>query len=106
MKIFETLSKHEQKIIFECLCAAEKENFFSIWDFETLFGIYRNQLSAVRAAWPEVDMQDAVVSAAVMGALNQLLYYPHGQDAIWDQYISVQPKVVQLILDKLIASGF
>ena len=105
MKILDTLSKHEQKIIFDCLCAAEKENFFPAWKFETLFGIYRDQLSAVRTFWPEVDMQDPVVRAAVKGTLNNLLYYPHGQDARWGQYISVQPEAVRLILDKLIASG-
>lgn len=105
MKILEMLSKQEQQIIFDCLCAAEKENFFSVWEFEPLFGIHRNHLSAVRAAWPEVDMQDSVVSAAVMGALNHLLYYPHGQDEHWNQYIRVEPKVVRLILEKLIASG-
>lgn len=103
--IINALSERERKTIYECLCAAEQGDFFPAWEFETLFGITINQLSSVRERWPEVDIQQSDVGAAVVGAMNHLLGYPHGQDEHWDKFISVQPDVVKLTLEKLLALG-
>jgi hypothetical protein len=103
--IIKTLTERERQTIFECLCAAERDEFFPEWEFETLFGITRKQLSGVREKWPEVDTRQSDVGAALVGAMNHLLGYPHGQDERWDRYISVPPRSVQSTLDKLLDLG-
>ena len=103
--IVRTLTERERQTVFECLCAAEREEFFPEWEFETLFGITRNQLSGVRKNWPEVDTHESEVDAALVGSMNHLLGYPHGQDERWDSYITVRPDAVQSTLNKLLALG-
>lgn len=103
--VIETLSPREQKTVLECLRAAEQEEFFPKWEFETLFGISRRQLSEVRENWPDVDTHDPVVTAAVIGALNHILGYPRSQNGNWLTYISVGPEAVKSALEKLIAIG-
>ena len=99
------LSDKEKKLIFDCLCASEKEEFFPDWEFQTLFGITRKQLIFVREAWPEVDFHDRDVGTAIIGALNNLVGYPHGQDELWKKYINAGPETVKLTLEKLLALG-
>jgi hypothetical protein len=106
VNIFTTkLTERDQQTVSECLRAAEQEDFFPEWEFETLFGMSRNQLSVVRNQWPDVDFCNPDVGAAVIGALNHLLGYPHGQDARWTRYISVGPDAIKLTLDKLLSLG-
>jgi len=104
-KPIDVLSQEDVQIIRECLSAAEKEGFFPEWEFETLFGISRSKVSAVLAKWPDVDVYDPDVSAAIVGALNHLLGYPHAQDDLWNKYISVGPDGVRSTLDHLLALG-
>lgn len=99
------LSERDRQIVGECLRAAEQEEFFPEWEFETLFGISRKQVSAVREKWPDVDFYHPDVGAAVIGAMNHLLGYPCGQDSRWNKYISVGPDTVKLTLDKLLSLG-
>ncbi len=106
MNIFaRELSERDRQTIGECLSAAAQKEFFPEWEFETLFGISRRQLFAVRDKWPNVDADEENVSAAVIGALNHLLGYPHMQDARWNKHISVGPDAIRLILDKLLSLG-
>lgn len=103
--IVDKLSERERQVVGECLRAAEQEAFFPECEFETLFGISREQLSAVREKWPDVDICHADVGAAIIGAMNHLLGYPRGQDAQWNKYISSPPAGIKLTLDKLLALG-
>lgn len=99
------LSERDQLTVGECLLASEQEDFFPEWEFETLFGISRKQLSAVREKWPHVDIYQPDVGIAIIGALNHLLGYPHGQDVRWNRYISVGHDAVKSTLDKLLLLG-
>jgi hypothetical protein len=103
--IISTLSDREKQIVLECLFAAEQEEFFPEWEFETLFGMTRSQLAGVRKNWPKVDTTQPDVGAAIVSSMNHLLGYPHAQDGRWEKYISVQSDAVQSIMDKLIALG-
>ena len=103
--IISKLSDRERQTIFECLFAAEQDEFFPEWEFQTLFGMTRSQLADVREKWPEVDTTQPDVGAAIVNSMNHLLGYPHAQDGRWERYISVQPDGVQLTMDKLIALG-
>jgi hypothetical protein len=73
--------KAEIKTIEACLRASSESQFFPDWEFELLFGISRSELCLVLEAWPDVDIHDDVVEAAIVGSLNNLLGYPHGH---WD----------------------
>jgi hypothetical protein len=99
--INDALTEREKLTIYECLCAAEQEDFFPEWEFETLFGITRREVSNVRENWPEADISQPVVRAAITGAMNHLVGYPHGLGSRWDKYISVQPEIVLATLKKL-----
>jgi hypothetical protein len=103
--LVDELSERDRQTVGECLRAAEQEDFFPEWEFETLFGISRKEVSIVREKWPDVDISQVDVGAAVIGAMNHLLGYPHGQDLLWKKYISVGPDAIQLTLDKLLGLG-
>ena len=103
--VISTLSERERQTVSECLLAAEQEEFFPEWEFETLFGITRTQLAGVRAKWPEVDTNQPDVGAAIINSMNHLLGYPHAQQERWGRYISVRPDAVQVTMGKLIALG-
>lgn len=103
--IVEALSELEKQTIFECLCAAEREELFPEWEFETLFGITRKQLSSVREKWPEVDARHPDIGAALIGAMSHLLGYARVSDGSWGRYISVPPDAVESTLKKLLSLG-
>ena len=103
--IISTLSALERQTVLECLLAAEQEEFFPEWEFETLFGMARNQLVCVREQWPEVDFDQPNVGAAIIGSMNHLLWYPHVPDGRWERHISVRREVVQSTMNKLISLG-
>jgi hypothetical protein len=99
------LSEQERQSIYECLCAAEREDIFPKWEFETLFGIDRKKLTHVREIWPEVDASNPDVGAAIVGAMGHLLGYPSGQNMRWENHISVSPENIKVTLDKLLELG-
>jgi hypothetical protein len=80
-----------RKIIGQCLSAAAEGPFFPEWEFETLFGLTRSEVAEISKVWPKVDERDAGVDLAVNNALGNLAGYPHGQESIWDEFISVPP---------------
>jgi hypothetical protein len=103
--VVEALTPREQSTILECLRAAETEEIAPEWEFATLFGISRMQLSTVRENWPDVDTHNPVVTSAVIGALNHMLGYPQRLDGTWIKHISVGPEAVKSALEKLLAMG-
>lgn len=103
--IISLLNDRERQTVLECLFAAEQEEFFPEWEFETLFGITRNQLKSVREKWPTVDTSQPEVGAAIVCSMNHLLAYPYAQDGKWERYISVRPDAVQSTMKKLISLG-
>lgn len=103
--IIATLTEQERQTVFQCLEAAGKDEFVPEWEFETLFGITRKQLSIVRKKWPEIDTSNLDVSAALIGSMNNFLGYPHRQDEHWNGHLSVRPEAVKLTLEKLISLG-
>ena len=99
------LTERQQRIIASCLNATVYGKFFPEWEFQTLFGVNRNVVARVLAAWPTVNASDVEVRAAVVGALNHLLGYPHGHKKEWAEYIPATPVEVQETLDRLVELG-
>lgn len=104
-EIITKLSEREKQTVGECLRAAVIGTFFPDWEFQTLFGITREKVSAIAQRWPDIDNIDEVVSAAIVGSLGHLLGYPHGEEAQWSEFISVSADDVKQTLGKLIELG-
>lgn len=64
------------------------------WEFETLMGLDRDAVAAIAEHWPEVDLDDEEVRAAIGNSMNNLLGYPHQCWADWPQHIAVSPPEV------------
>lgn len=101
-KIISNLSQLERQTIGECLRATTFGDFFPDWEFETLFGVSRNKVKKIAEQWPNVDWGDQYIRAIIINSLGQLLGYPHGQEQLWSEYITVSPEEVKKTLDKLL----
>lgn len=93
------MNQDELRIIEECLEAAAQGPFFPDREFQTLFGLNRDEVVKV-ANWPPTDEISEEVHVAVSGALNLLTGYPHGKDDEWTDYISVSPQQVRTLLHR------
>ena len=103
--IIPQLSQREQQTILECMNAVLNGPFIPEWEFDTLLGVSRHAMNNIIANWPDVVIQDKNIAAAIIGAMNNLLGYPHGADDHWHEYISVSPETVKGTLEKLLALG-
>ena len=82
------LSKNDLEIIKNCLIFSEDERLFPEWEFETLFGISREQFRAISRDLPAVDSESQNVEMAVIGCLNHILGYLHMSDKDWKKNFS------------------
>lgn len=72
---FSRLSDGDTGIIGRALRAAVDGPFFPEWEFQTLFGLSREELGAVADSWPG-HLRESATEVAVMNALNNLCGYP------------------------------
>ena len=103
----ERLTDIEKRIIGECLLAAADGPFFKDegaddpdWEFRSLFGLKREELARVAAAWPGVERHDESVALAVNNSLGNLLGYPHGHDKDWSDFISASVDEVAAVFER------
>lgn len=94
------LSEDEKRVILECLKAAAEGPFFPDWEFHTLFGLERNEMAEIVAAWPRIDWSLEKVIVAMNNSMNNLLGYPHGCEEEWARYISVTAEEVARVFSK------
>jgi hypothetical protein len=99
------LSERELNIVKQCLRAAVEGQFFPDWEFETLFGIDRSIVKQAFEQWPFGLMSVEDVGSAAIGSLNNLLGYPHRNENEWNDFISVPPEEVRLVLERLLEVG-
>jgi hypothetical protein len=105
MPMLKSLSPESLAITKECLRAAVEGPFFPDWEFDTLFGVERDVVKAVYESWPDQTVDDDDFGCAVVGSLGHLLGYPHRQEEVWSNYISVTPERVREVQDEIIALG-
>ena len=84
---FERLTKAESTIVKEALLAAAGGPFFPDWEFQTLFGLTREQVRRVASEWPLPNLPPDDVVLAVNNSLNWLLSYPHRMHDQWSDWI-------------------
>lgn len=100
------LTEKEQKIVAACLRAAADGPFFPDWEFQTLFGITRQEVKAIADRYPDVDEDDDEIAGsndswlAINNTFANLLGYPHRQEAAWNSWIDVSPVEVEKIFKK------
>ncbi len=94
------LTTEERQVVFECLRAAANGPFFPDREFDTLFGVKRDEVRAIVSAWPAIDETNERSVLAINNAMNNLVGYPHGCNREWLQYISVSSTEVARILQK------
>jgi hypothetical protein len=73
----------QQRLVGECLDAIVRGTYLPDWEFSTVMGNSREEVSAVASAWPVVGID---TFWAVNNTLNNLLGYPHGQ---WNELTNV-----------------
>jgi len=95
-----SLSERERQTVFECLRAASEGPFFPDWEFHTLFGLERDQVRRIAAAIPDIDDSSEEVALAINNAMAHLTGYPHHQEAVWSQFISVPEEEVDRVFSK------
>ncbi|MCR9145162.1 MAG: hypothetical protein NXI24_23190 [bacterium] len=95
------LSDTEKAIVHECLEATTEGPFFEEWEFETLFGLTREEVREVIDNFDqwERESEENMARNAINGALGNLLGFPHRKEKIWEQYISVSPEEIKRIFD-------
>lgn len=96
------LSDEEMSIVDQCLRAAVDGPFFPEWEFETLIGVTREELKDLAADWRSHRVSEQT-SDAVVSVLNNLVGYPHGEELVWNSFISVTPAVASTLLEKVLA---
>lgn len=94
------LTEHEREIVSQCLRAAVEGPFFPEWEFQTLMGVSREEISGLRTRWQAsvIDHDDEDV---VRNVLNHLIGYPHGHETEWRAHIDAGLDAVSSILAKL-----
>jgi hypothetical protein len=98
---FDSLSEVDKSIVGQALRAAADGPFFPDWEFHTLFGLERSEVRAIAHAWPERSAPAEDIALAVNNTLNNLLGYPHGLDAMWSQWISVERQQLEALFSRL-----
>jgi len=89
----------------EALIAAARGPFFPDWEFHTLFGLERSELASIAESFSSATPIIGDVALALNNAMANLIGYPHGQEAVWPQWLSVPPAELQTIFSRWRASG-
>lgn len=100
------LSENEIAIVGKCLKAAIYGSFFDEQEFQTLFGVTREEARVVADNFPNVDELDSEPYGnddswlVINNTFANLIGYPHGMEAELYNQISVKPDQLQEIFDK------
>jgi hypothetical protein len=95
------LDDREREVVRECLRTAVDSSFFPEWEFQTIFGIERDEVKRVLTSWPNLDEKDPIVTLAINNSFNNVLGYPaRNKREIWPKFISVSPMELARIFDK------
>ena len=96
------IEQKDVELIGRCLRAVREKNFFPVWEFQTLFGIEKEDFVRSTIKWPNVDLDNQIVSNSVVGAMNHLLGYPHNMDDQLFQYTKATNQNIRDSLSRII----
>lgn len=75
------LTPDETDVIRRAIDAAVNGPFFPDWEFQTLFGVTREEAAASLARFPNLMAENETDYLTVHNSIANLLGYPHGQAA-------------------------
>lgn len=90
-------------IIRDCLRAMVEGEFVPDWEFEMVTGIEREQMRMVLEAWPAQTVSDSAFRCAVVGAMNNLVGYPHRMEEALADYVPAGLDPILWTLDRVCA---
>jgi hypothetical protein len=95
------ISDSDKAIVGQALRAAAHGPFFPDSEFDTIFGLSRNEVRVIANAWPNVEPNRTDVAVAVNNSLNNLLGYPLDEAEAWNRWISVSPSQLDELFCRL-----
>ena len=98
-------SSSDIQVFRESLVAAARGPFFPDWEFQTLFGLTRPEVAFIANTFSADTPLTGDAALAINSSIGNLLGYPHGQEAVWSQWLSVTPAELQAIFSRWRASG-
>jgi len=99
MSALRVLEPQDVEVVKSCFDAAVSGPFFPEWEFQTLFGLSRDDLRQVAAQWPE-NLCEPIAENAVFNTLTNLSGYPHEQEGDLASF-GLSLKAIKMVLDKL-----
>jgi hypothetical protein len=93
------------KPLNEALAAAARGPFFPDWEFETLFGLTRAEVSALAGSIASPFTSSQTQRLALADAVANLLGYPHGREADWAAWLSVSQRELEAVYSDWRAAG-
>ena len=95
------LKQSQMTIIGECLRAAAYGPFFPDGEFDSIFGLSKNDVAKIADDWPVCLDEKSVVDTAVHNSFNNLIGYPIKKENMeaWSKFISVRRNALIEIFD-------
>ncbi len=103
--IIKYLSSSEIEIVRRSLQATVEGSFFADWEFDTLIGVDRDTVREVYVSWPDQTIGQEDFGCAVVGAMNNLVGYPHGKEGELMTYVPEGRAGISEALKRLTALG-
>jgi len=100
------LSDQEVEIVGRCLNAVVYGPFFDDVEFQTLFGVTREEARIVADQFPNVDEYDSEPFGnddswlVINNTFANILGYPHGKSVELSNYISASFEEVRVLFEK------
>ena len=101
------LPQVDNDLIRSSLALAVAGPYFPDWEFSILFGLSREEVAHVLAAWPEAAVvtswesdPDRVQEFAVQGVLNNLLGHPHGEWELLSSELGISKAEFRSLFDR------
>lgn len=95
------LTDDEKEVVYECLkCIASGKVILHDDEFSTIIGLEVEEFLDIFSRWPQVDDSQEAVHLAINNSMNNLLGYPHGKYARWDEFLSVPQGEVARVFAK------
>ena len=94
------LTAEEREVLRRSLVAAAEGPYFPDWEFQTLFGVTRAEVSDVVRAWQCLDESHDVFRRAINNALVHLIHYPHGQTLQLERELGVTTAQLEKVFAK------
>ena len=95
------LTASECDQVHACLRATVDGPFFEDGEFQTLFGLTRDEVRVVADNWPPAAPFTKTVQLAIVNSLVNLLGYPHGQSAELRRRWGVTSEQLQHLMNRM-----